>query len=215
MTETPVPSQTPTPTSTNTPAPTRTAYPPPIIDYFRASPDQIAAGDCTWLEWGSVTNATAATIDQGIGGVATPGSRQVCPAETTTYILTATGPGGTTSGSVTVRDAAIQDVMQQLTDLFLGEVEDPVVREALRHASVTRRITRSLLRALSSGDEKTFESLQRLPFIDTWRDGLRIHDAVHEAMARTLHASDPERYHDSRRRAWRQSVGRLWTRCSE
>jgi hypothetical protein len=51
-----------------------------------------------------VTNATAVSIDQGIGGVATPGSVVVSPGSTTTYILTAVcGPsGGTATRSVTV-----------------------------------------------------------------------------------------------------------------
>jgi hypothetical protein len=47
-------------------------------------------------------------IDQGIGGVGTPGSRVVTPAQTTTYTLTATGCGGTTTQQaiVTVNPAA-------------------------------------------------------------------------------------------------------------
>jgi hypothetical protein len=36
------------------------------------------------LEWGKVDNATSATIDQGVGGVGTPGSQEVCPGTTTT-----------------------------------------------------------------------------------------------------------------------------------
>jgi hypothetical protein len=49
-----------------------------------------------------VTQATSAIIDQGIGGVGTPDTRRVCPTETTTYTLTASGPGGTVTASVTV-----------------------------------------------------------------------------------------------------------------
>ena len=107
-------------------------------------------------------------------------------------------------GPVTVQDSAIQEVMQQLTTYFLQDVDDPAAREALSCACVARRITRSLLRALPEGSEHSFDSLEQLPFIDAWRDGLRMHDAVREAMARTLRASDPERFHECRRRAWRQ-----------
>lgn len=115
-TQTPFPSDTPIPTTTHTPMPSPTEPAPPVIDYYRASPDQITAGECAWLEWGTVTNATAATIDQGIGGVATPGSRQVCPTETTTYILTASGPGGTSSAS------AIVSVSEALPDLVVESI---------------------------------------------------------------------------------------------
>jgi hypothetical protein len=106
--------------------------------------------------------------------------------------------------SPTLEDAAIQEVMQELTALNLADVKDPITREAVRSASVARRITQPLLRALDLPAEEQWQSLRRLPFIDSWRDGLRIHDAVREAMARTLRASDPERYLECRRKSWRQ-----------
>ncbi|MGC9335487.1 MAG: FHA domain-containing protein [Anaerolineae bacterium] len=112
VTDTPEPTSpgdtaTPTPTSSDTPTPTLTPTPtatgaPPQISSFEANPSTIIAGDCTTLEWGAVTNATQVTIDQGIGGVGTPGNTTVCPGSTTTYQMTATGPDGTTTASVTV-----------------------------------------------------------------------------------------------------------------
>ncbi len=106
--------------------------------------------------------------------------------------------------SLHLPDSAIHDVMQQLTALYLGEVVDETNRGLLRMTSVSRRITRSLLRALTPEDEARYDALAALPFVDAWRDGLRIHTAVREAMARALKASDPERYREARRRAWRQ-----------
>jgi hypothetical protein len=47
------------------------------------------------LSWGKVDYADSVTIDNGIGGVATPGSKEVCLGTTTTYLMTAVGPGGT------------------------------------------------------------------------------------------------------------------------
>ncbi len=67
----------------------------PAIASFSANPTTITAGQTTTLSWGAVTNATSATIDQGIGGVVTPNSLVVKPDKTTTYTLTATGCGGT------------------------------------------------------------------------------------------------------------------------
>ncbi|MBI5030241.1 MAG: hypothetical protein HZB51_06925 [Chloroflexi bacterium] len=85
------------------PPPAPAACPgPPVIASFTASPTTITAGSATTLNWGAVSNATAATIDHGIGGVPTPGNRSVSPASTTTYILTATGCGGTAISQVTV-----------------------------------------------------------------------------------------------------------------
>jgi hypothetical protein len=49
-----------------------------------------------------VSDATQARIDPDVGGVATPGSTSVCPTQTTIYVLTATGPGGTTDSAITV-----------------------------------------------------------------------------------------------------------------
>jgi hypothetical protein len=106
--------------------------------------------------------------------------------------------------SVSLEDAAIQEVMDELTALNLDDVDDPKTREAVQFTSVVRRITRSLLRVLAPDAGEVWEDLRRLSFVDAWRDGLRIHDAVREAVARTLRASDPERYLDCRRRAWTQ-----------
>ncbi len=77
--------------------------PPPVIAFFTASPTHLRAGECTELSWGKVDYAAFVSIDQGIGGVGTPGSREVCPAQTTTFILTAVGFGGTVESRVTVQ----------------------------------------------------------------------------------------------------------------
>jgi hypothetical protein len=63
-----------------------------------------------------VANATEAGIEPDIGGVATPGSEKVCPLETTTYFLTATGPGGTTQAATTVT------VLGALPDLTVDSI---------------------------------------------------------------------------------------------
>jgi hypothetical protein len=88
----------------------------PVIEYLRANPEAINAGECATLEWGTVTGATEAKIDPGLGGVGTPGSQEVCPIDTTTYVLTATGPGGTTTAATTVT------VTGELADLLVVSV---------------------------------------------------------------------------------------------
>ncbi len=106
--------------------------------------------------------------------------------------------------STTHKAAALEDVMQELTGMFLAEVSNPATRDALEKTSVARRITHSLLRSLPGVDETQFEELRQLPFVDTRSDGLRLHDAVREALASTLRATDPERYFTARRHAWAQ-----------
>lgn len=77
------------------------AYSPPVISQFTASPDGISAGDTCTLTW-SISDATSATIDNGIGSVALNGSRSVSPNETTIYTITATGRGGTNTATAQV-----------------------------------------------------------------------------------------------------------------
>jgi peptidoglycan-associated lipoprotein len=73
----------------------------PRIDTFAADPSSIERGQSSTLRW-TVANATNMSIDQGVGAVQANGSRQVSPANSTTYTLTASGAGGTQTRSVTV-----------------------------------------------------------------------------------------------------------------
>lgn len=144
---TPTPETTPTQEATPTLTPTvelptatppPTVPPPPQIEYFQASPASITAGDCTTLQWGQVNFATEARIEPDIGGVPAPGSEQVCPRETKSYLLTAIGPGGTTTASTTVT------VVGGLADLTVDSIsfepsppvqgQETLVRITIRNA---------------------------------------------------------------------------------
>ncbi len=74
--------------------------PSPSVDFF-VNPTTIQAGETAILSWDS-TNATSAIIDNGIGNVPVNGTMTVSPAQTTTYIITVTGPGGTATAATTV-----------------------------------------------------------------------------------------------------------------
>ena len=65
----------------------------PVINNFTAEPSTIERGQASTLAW-SISNATDMTISAGIGAVQSQGQRQVFPNATTTYTLTARGPGG-------------------------------------------------------------------------------------------------------------------------
>ena len=85
------------------PPPEKPAPPPPrpSIVTFTVEPSAIQRGQSATLRW-NVTNATEISIDQGIGAVQAAGNRQVFPSRTTTYTLTAKGPGGTDSRTATL-----------------------------------------------------------------------------------------------------------------
>ena len=65
-----------------------------------SSPGQIACAGSSRLTWSS-TDAVGGQIS-GLGDVAASGEREVQPKETTTYTLTATGPGGNATANTTV-----------------------------------------------------------------------------------------------------------------
>jgi len=79
--------------------------PAPAIRSFTVEPSSITAGQSATLSW-AVENADSVSISGGVGSVQTTGSTSVRPASTTTYSLTATGPGGTTNRSVTLSVSA-------------------------------------------------------------------------------------------------------------
>jgi peptidoglycan-associated lipoprotein len=93
----PPPPPPPPPTPTVTPAPPAA----PTIASFAAEPSSIERGQSSTLSW-SVSNATSVAIDNSIGTVQPSGSRRVFPGSSTTYTLTATGPGGTQTARATV-----------------------------------------------------------------------------------------------------------------
>lgn len=72
----------------------------PTIDSFSLSPTAFIRGQCTTLSWSS-TNATSASIDQGIGAVSVDGSTVSCPTNTTTYTLIVSRSGRSTTRTVT------------------------------------------------------------------------------------------------------------------
>ena len=91
-----------------------------------ASPEEIETGQCSTLTW-RTTETTTRSIDQGVGDVAASGSRQVCPTDTTTYTLIASGPGGSLTpaptATVTVKEPPGPEVRCQMVSV---STETPV-----------------------------------------------------------------------------------------
>jgi peptidoglycan-associated lipoprotein len=94
---------------------------------LQADPTSINKGDTSTLRWSS-TNATQLTISPEVGTVAPEGSTKVTPTDSTTYTLTASGPGGSANSSVRITVAAPQapPPVQNANweDMFTQEVQD-------------------------------------------------------------------------------------------
>jgi len=95
---------------------------------LQASPTSVNKGDSTTLSWTS-TDATQLTISPDVGAVTAQGSTKVTPSDSTTYTITASGPGGSADSSarVTVSAPPPPPPQQETIDydkLFLQEVKD-------------------------------------------------------------------------------------------
>lgn len=73
---------------------------PPTVD-IGAAPSSINVGGASTLSW-NATNAYSCIIEPDIGEVDVNGTYVVSPSVTTTYTITATGPGGSVSDSIEV-----------------------------------------------------------------------------------------------------------------
>ena len=80
--------------------------PPPAAPTasLSASPDTVQPGQAVTLTW-QTTNATDISLE-GIGAVQASGSQQVSPSQSTTYTLTAKGPGGSQQSTARVTVSA-------------------------------------------------------------------------------------------------------------
>ncbi len=74
---------------------------PPVVN-FTANPADINFGESSILSW-EVFLADSCEILPDIGSVDLSGTTTLSPSQTTTYTLTATGPGGITTKSITIR----------------------------------------------------------------------------------------------------------------
>jgi hypothetical protein len=109
-------------------------------------------------------------------------------------------------------EETVQNVVQELTRIYLADIDDSVVQRALDASSVVRRITRSILAAmLRDMPADLFERLRALPLIESRPDGLMLHEAVRGSIAAALRATDPSAYREYRRAAWRQLRGEVRT----
>jgi peptidoglycan-associated lipoprotein len=97
-----VPAPPPPPPPAPAPAPPPAPPAAPAVAQFTAEPSTIQRGQSATLRWEVGGDVSNVAINQGIGTVRSTGSQQVTPTNSTTYTLTATGPGGSVTSSATV-----------------------------------------------------------------------------------------------------------------
>lgn len=103
-----------------------------------------------------------------------------------------------------------QRVIEELSRLYVADVPQQT-RRILQAASVARRVTVPLLAAMlpDLSPQDAQERIRALPFVQADKDGLRLHDAVREAVAVTLRSDNPQKYREYRRAAYRQIMSEL------
>ena len=67
-----------------------------MVVFFTVEPSTIERGQAAVLKW-EVTGAQSVSINQGLGTVTPAGNRSVFPSSTTSYTLSATNEGGTST----------------------------------------------------------------------------------------------------------------------
>jgi len=114
------------PVISGTPPPPEAPAARPTVT-LQANPTSINKGDTVTLNWSS-TNASQVTIAPEVGAVAPEGSTKVTPADSTTYTVTASGPGGTADATARVTvgapPAEPAAAPSSIDDMFLKEVQD-------------------------------------------------------------------------------------------
>jgi len=95
--------------STTTKSVDLTVYEPTVATIF-INPNPITVGQTPTLSWVVSGDADTATIDQGIGAVLLTSNTPVSPSTSTTYTITASGPGGTDTASVTANVCQIPQI---------------------------------------------------------------------------------------------------------
>jgi peptidoglycan-associated lipoprotein len=119
----PVPAPAPTAPVAPVPAPPR-----PTVT-LKASSSFVQKGESVTLTWSS-TNATELELSPGVGRVAPEGSTKVSPAESLTYTITATGPGGNISDSVRITVSAPPPPAPSKAEPTLEELFNSRVKDA-------------------------------------------------------------------------------------
>ncbi len=106
------------------------AVAPVKINSFAVDNANINCGQTSNLSW-NTSEAVDTTVDNGVGAVTSPGSQAVSPHATTTYTMTASGPGGvvTSPATVNVNTAVTASLTANPTEVHYLKLGDKVITQ--------------------------------------------------------------------------------------
>lgn len=111
-----------------------------------------------------------------------------------------------TRSEIEIAEITSPKIVDTLTRLFLEDLPTQEMRQLLEAASIVRRTTRPLLRALMPDvdPDDAFTQLASLPVVEPRADGLSLNQPVQNAIALAFRYRDIHCYRTLRRAAWRQ-----------
>jgi len=123
---------------------------------LQASSTSVQRGQAVTLTWSS-TNATTLNLSPGVGNVSAEGNTRVTPQDSTTYTITATGPGGTADSNVRIsvtlpppppppaaREPSLQELFDKnVRDAFYDYDKSDIRPDAREALSATGQFLRS------------------------------------------------------------------------
>jgi peptidoglycan-associated lipoprotein len=119
----------PAPQAPPPPPPAAVAPPARPTVTLQSSSTFIQKGESVTLTWSS-TNATTLSLSPGVGNVSPEGSTRVTPPDSTTYTITATGPGGTADSSVHISVTVPPPPATVTREPSMQELFDKAVKDA-------------------------------------------------------------------------------------
>jgi hypothetical protein len=102
----------------------------PVKASMTNSTANINCSENTNLQW-QTTDAVDVSVDNGVGNVASSGTQAVSPRATTTYTLTAAGPGGIVTGTetVNVNTTVVATLTTNPAELHFRKIGDKVITD--------------------------------------------------------------------------------------
>lgn len=139
---------------------------PPSILAFAANPSAITSGQATTLSW-TVNGASNLSIDNGVGDVTGALVKSVQPAATTTYTLTASNAGGSTTARVTVAVVSAADTQSPAVPVLTSVVAKAATQVDLAWSAVTDNVGVAGYQILRNGSNMATVSGATLSYSDT------------------------------------------------
>ncbi len=147
---------------------------------FSATPEFIPPGGSSTLAW-TIKDATSASVDYGIGVVDLSGSQAVTPTSETTYTLTAIGPGGTATASVTIKmlDSLLRGVWNGMKTAMASQNIEQAVGCFL---SDTQKDYRDIFNALTDTLPQIVQGMQEIEPVYYEENGAQYRIKRHEVI---------------------------------